>query len=146
MDPFSPIAILQEKHAQHVVLIHFPIALFLTGVFLDLTAKWSRRTHLATAAGINFLLAALASVPTVITGFVAWWWALEAQKLKGVLLYHLLFGLTSAVLIWTVWLIRRRISTPKDDLPAYLLSLEVAGVIVISITGHLGGVLSGINV
>ena len=31
-NPFDPRTVLFAKHAQHVVLIHFPIALFLAGV------------------------------------------------------------------------------------------------------------------
>jgi len=32
------------KHPQHVVLVHFPIALFITGVGLDLMAYWTKPT------------------------------------------------------------------------------------------------------
>ena len=39
MNPFDPKAVLLAKHAQHVVLIHFPIALFLTGVAFDFAAR-----------------------------------------------------------------------------------------------------------
>ena len=35
-NPFDLHTVLLAKHAQHVVLIHFPIALFITGVALDL--------------------------------------------------------------------------------------------------------------
>jgi hypothetical protein len=31
LSPFDPKTVLLAKHAQHVVLIHFPIALFLVG-------------------------------------------------------------------------------------------------------------------
>jgi uncharacterized membrane protein len=31
---------LLARHAQHVVLIHFPIALYLAGVVLDLAGSW----------------------------------------------------------------------------------------------------------
>jgi uncharacterized membrane protein len=37
-----PKTVLLAKHAQHVVLIHFPIALFITAVFFDLIAPASR--------------------------------------------------------------------------------------------------------
>ena len=36
MNPWDIRAALLAKHAQHVVLIHFPIALFLAGVAFDL--------------------------------------------------------------------------------------------------------------
>jgi len=36
---FSLKSLFMARHAQHVVLIHFPIALFLVGVFFDLAAR-----------------------------------------------------------------------------------------------------------
>src|SRR5882724_5610506 len=103
MGPFDLKSILLEKHAQHVVLIHFPIALFLTGVGLDFVANWAKKKNLAMAAYVNFLLAAIAALPAVATGLIAWQWALEGQKLKGVLLLHLVLGLVSAGFIWVTW-------------------------------------------
>ena len=50
MNPWDIRAALFARHAQHVVLIHFPIALFLAGVALDLAATWTRRKDLAVAA------------------------------------------------------------------------------------------------
>jgi uncharacterized membrane protein len=34
--------ILLAKHTQHVVLIHFPIALFITGVVFELVTQWTK--------------------------------------------------------------------------------------------------------
>jgi len=42
MHPFDVTTTLFAKHAQHVVLIHFPIALFIIGVFFDFLAQWKR--------------------------------------------------------------------------------------------------------
>ena len=39
---FDPKTALFAKHAQHVVLIHFPIALYLTGVAFDVVAEWTK--------------------------------------------------------------------------------------------------------
>jgi uncharacterized membrane protein len=38
--PFDLKTALLAKHAQHVVLIHFPIALFITAVVFDFMAQW----------------------------------------------------------------------------------------------------------
>jgi uncharacterized membrane protein len=146
MHPFDVKALLSEKHAQHVVLIHFPIALFITGVALDFAAQWTKRQSLAIATYINLLLAAVTALPAVATGLVAWRWALEGQRLRGILLLHMLFGLLSTTLIWLVWWIHfhaRRKS--RSHLPLFRLPLEVAAVAIISVTGHLGGFLSGVN-
>ena len=42
--------ILLAKHAQHVVLIHFPIALFVIGAMFDLLSRGKRNSQLASAA------------------------------------------------------------------------------------------------
>ncbi|HMI52062.1 MAG TPA: DUF2231 domain-containing protein, partial [Candidatus Saccharimonadales bacterium] len=118
MHPLDFRTILLEKHAQHVVLIHFPIALFLSGVGIDFWAQWMKRQELRAVARINFLLAAIATVPTVITGLIAWQWALEGKHLKGVLLLHLVLGLLSAMIIWWVWAIHFRARAgKKNELP-----------------------------
>ena len=50
MSPWDIRAALLAKHAQHVVLIHFPIALCLTGVLLRRGRRWTRRKDLATGS------------------------------------------------------------------------------------------------
>ncbi len=144
--PFDLKTLMLAKHAQHVVLIHFPIALFIAGVALDFAAHWTKRSALATAAYINLLLAAIATVPAVATGLVAWQWALEGQRLKGILLLHLIFGLASTGLIWVVgsihWRGQRRTA---GGLSGYRLVIETIAVLLVGLTGHLGGFLSGVN-
>ena len=58
VNPFDLKTIVLAKHAQHVVLIHFPIALFLAGVAFDFLAQQTKRRGLAEAAYFNFLVAA----------------------------------------------------------------------------------------
>ena len=146
MHPFDLRQMMMEKHAQHVVLIHFPIALFIAGVALDFAAQWTKREKLGYVAYVNFLLAAVMAVPAVGTGLVAWQWALEGHRIKGILLLHIVFALTSAVVIWIVWWIHfraRRVA--GKTLPNYRLVLECVGVVLLAIAGHLGGFLSGVN-
>ena len=147
MNPFDPKAALLAKHAQHVVLIHFPIALFLLGVLFDFLAQNARRRALAAVAYYNLLAAAIFAVPTVITGLLAWQFQLEGQKLKGILLYHLVLGITSAVLMWLVWWLHFRVSRKQvsTTLPVWRLLLELIAVAIVGLTGHLGGFLSGVN-
>jgi uncharacterized membrane protein len=108
VNPFDPKTVLLAKHAQHVVLIHFPIALFIAGVAFDVLGHWRKEALLAAAASYNFLAAALMTVPTVITGLLAWQWQLEGERLKGILLQHLVLGSGSTLLIWIVWWIHYR--------------------------------------
>ena len=147
MNPFDPKAALLAKHAQHVVLIHFPIAMLLTGVAFDIAAQWTRRQALAAAAYYNLLVAAAATVPTVATGLLAWQLQLGGARLKGVLLQHLVLGIVSAVLIGCCWWLhfRARRDNPDGPLPAYRWPVELAAAAVVALTGHLGGFLSGVN-
>ena len=146
MHPFDIKSVIFAKHAQHVVLIHFPIALFIIGVLFDFLAYRTRRRVLAAAAYCNLFAAALATIPVLITGILAWQWELEGQRLKGVLLLHLVFGVVSSVLIWIVWLIHLRTKRKQGAvLPGYRLPIEAVGVAILTVTGHLGGFLSGVN-
>jgi uncharacterized membrane protein len=144
-NPFDPQTTLLAKHAQHVVLIHFPIALFITGVAFDYAAQWTKRRGLAAAAYYNLLLAALSTLPVLITGILAWQLQLEGQKLKGILLLHLVFASLSTVVIWLVWWVHFRVRHREAALPSYRLAIELVGVALVSLTAHLGGFLSGVN-
>src|SRR5271163_2010576 len=165
VNPFDLKAALLAKHAQHVVLIHFPIALFISAVAFDYVAQWRNNKTLAAAAYFNLLLAAISTVPVVASGLAAWQWALEGQKLKGILRMHLVLGCVSSVLIWLVfwihWRARRhaeesspekslgKFSSPdaalQNYLPGYRLPIEAFAVLIVILTGHLGGFLSGVN-
>ena len=146
MHPFDLKTVLCAKHAQHVVLIHFPIAVFIIGVLFDFLAQWKKQRLLAAVAYYNLLVAAIASIPVVVTGILAWQWELEGQKLEGILLMHLVMGCTSSVLIWVVWFIHRRTQQNRGEaLPGYRLPIEAATVAIVALTGHLGGFLSGVN-
>lgn len=145
VNPFEPKTVLLAKHAQHVVLIHFPIALFIAAVGFDCIAQCTKRSGLADAAYFNLLAAAISTLPVLATGVLAWQFQLEGQKLKGVLLLHLVLACVSTLTIWIVWWQHFRARRRAEALPNYRLALEVIGVFIIALTGHLGGFLSGVN-
>ena len=146
MHPYDLKAALFAKHAQHVVLIHFPIALFIAGLAFDFEAQWTRRQFLAAAAYCNLLAAAVVTVPVLITGILAWQWQLEGQRLKGILLMHLVLGGASSVMIWVVCFVHLRAQRRHGRvLPRYRLPVEATAVALLVLTGHLGGFLSGVN-
>ena len=154
-------AALTAKHAQHVVLIHFPIALFLSGVVFDFAARWAKRTNskqsisegrifepttLASAAHANLLAAAVSVLPVLVSGILAWQWQLEGQRLRGVLLLHLVLGPLSGVLIGVIgWIHFRAGRTPGRPLSDYRLPLEFIAALMVIFTAPLGGFLSGVN-
>ncbi len=147
MNPFSIREALLAKHAQHVVLIHFPIALFMAGVAFDLAARWTNRRTLAAAAYYNFLVAAISTPLVVATGLLAWQLQLEGQKLKGILLEHLVLGVASSAMICIVWYVHLRSRRKLEQkLPSYCLPMELVAVGLLGITAHLGGYLSGVNI
>lgn len=146
LHPFDLKAALLARHAQHVVLIHFPIALYVAGTFFDVCTRVFRKAQLAEVARWNFLGAAMMSVPAAITGVLAWRFALEGQALKGVLRLHLvLAGVVITGLWFTVWLQRRRNASQNAGLVTASLVLECAVCLMVGATAHLGGFLSGVN-
>jgi len=103
VNPFDLKTILLARHAQHVVLIHFPIALFMTGVGLDLFSRGKRNSQLAGAAYLNLSIAAATVLPTALTGLLAWQFALDGHKLKGMLLLHFVAALLATFLVIAAW-------------------------------------------
>jgi uncharacterized membrane protein len=145
-NPFDLRTVLLAKHAQHVVLIHFPIALFITGVALDLLSRGKRESQLAFAAYLNISIAAAVVIPTLLTGVLAWQFALEGEKLKGLLLYHIVAASTAAVLVIASWWVHwRSRNSAAPVLPQFRVPVELLGVAIIGLTAHLGGFLSGVN-
>jgi uncharacterized membrane protein len=146
LHPFDIRAAIFAKHAQHVVLIHFPIALFIVGVIFDYAGQLSGKAALVSAAYYNLLVAALSAIPAVAPGFLAWQWQFDCRRLHGILLLHLVLGTASAILLWLVWWLHSRARRRGLSLPSYRLPLEALAVMVVALTGHLGGILSGVNV
>ena len=146
VNPFDLRTIVLAKHAQHVVLIHFPIALFITGVASDLLSRGKRDSQLASAAYLNLSIAAATVLPAVVTGLLAWQFALDGKRLKGLLLLHLITGLSAALLVVASWWMHWRSRRPNTvSLPRYRIPGELLGMAIVALTAHLGGFLSGVN-
>jgi len=145
VNPFDLKTAFLAKHAQHVVLIHFPIALFIAAVAFDLMAQWTKRRGLADSAYYNLLAAAMSTLPVLATGILAWQFQLEGQKLKGLLLLHLVLACISIVMIWLIWWLHFRARRRAEALPSYRMAIEFIAVGIVALTGHLGGFLSGVT-
>jgi uncharacterized membrane protein len=129
-----------------VVLIHFPIALFITGVGLDLLSRGKRDSQLASAAYLNISIAAATVVPTVLTGLLAWQFALEGEKLKGLLLFHVAAASIAAVMVILSWWVHWHSRNSRSLLlPRLRIPVELVGVALIGLTAHLGDFLTGVN-
>jgi uncharacterized membrane protein len=145
INPFDLKAAMLAKHAQHVVLIHFPIALFISAVAFDLTAQWTKLRGLTDTAYYNLLAAAISTFPVLATGIVAWQVQLVGQKLKGALLLHLVLACISSAMIWLVWWLHFRVRRRAEALSVCRLRIEIVGVCIIAFTGYMGGFLNGVN-
>jgi len=146
VNPFDLRTVFLAKHAQHVVLIHFPIALFMIGVLFDLLSRGRRDSQIAIAAYLNLSVAAIVVIPTYMTGVLAWQFVLGGAKLKGLILLHFVAASCAALLViasWSMhWWARR---SEQLFLPRFRIPIELLGVAVVALTAHLGGFLSGVN-
>jgi uncharacterized membrane protein len=145
VNPFDLKAALLATHAQHPILIHFPIGLFVASVVFDLLAVWRKQPMLATVAYYNLLGAAITIPLAIATGLGAWRWQLEGAAIKGNLQLHMICALTSATLIFFLSWVRYRLRA-RSSLPgAAYWAVTLVALLAITLTGHLGGIVSGVE-
>ena len=143
MNPFDLKSVLLAKHAQHVAMVHFPIALIFVSVGFDLLSLRKQNLALLRAAYYKVIAAAITAVPT---GVLAWQLQFEGKAPRGNLKLHMLLALSSSVLIWLVcWLHIREQRKPLANSPNIRLVVEVVAVALTLLTGHVGGFVSGVN-
>ena len=145
VNPFDLKAAILAPHAQHPVLVHFPIALFISSAVFEILAVWRKQPAFASVAYFNLLGAAISIPFTIATGLAAWQWQLEGATLKGNLRLHLLFATTTAVIILILFWKRFRLRKNGNSPSAAYLALMALGLVTITVTGHLGGILSGVE-
>ncbi len=145
VNPFDVKAALLAGHAQHPVIIHFPIGLFIASVVFDLLAVWRKQPILAAVAYYNLLGAALAIPLAIASGLGAWQWQLEGATIKGNLRLHMICAVTSALLIFFLSWMRSRPRNKGSSLSIGYWALTLVALVVITLTGHLGGILSGVE-
>src|SRR6202790_319446 len=105
MSPFDLKSVILAKHAQHVALVHFLIALIFVSVLFDLLSLRKQSLALLRAAYYTVIVAAISTVPTIATGILAWQLQFEGKAPKGNLKLHMILAISSCVMIWLVcWL------------------------------------------
>ena len=146
MNPFDWKSIILAKHAQHVALVHFPIALIAVGVAFDLLSTRKQNPALQRTAYYTLIVAAIMALPTVVTGILAWQLQFEGKAPRGNLKLHMILALISSALIWIVCALQiRKQHDPQAESPAIRLALEVVSVALTLLTAHVGGFVSGVN-
>src|SRR2546430_12567385 len=93
-NPFDVKAALLQGHAQHPVIVHFPIALFIASAVFDILAIWRKQPVFSAVAYFNLVGAAMTIPLAIATGLGAWRWQLESARLKSNLQLHLVFVAT----------------------------------------------------
>lgn len=144
-NPFDLKAAFLAAHAQHPVIVHFPIALFIASAVFEALAAWRKQPLFATVAYYNLVGAAVSIPFTVATGIGAWQWQLEGATLKGNLRLHLVFALTTAAVIIALYWRRFRLRSKSQQPGAAYFAFMTFGLLMITLTGHLGGILSGVE-
>ena len=135
---------LLSPRAQHPLLVHFPIALFVFSLLLDVLALVRRSPQLHIAAAFNLMAAAIMSVPACIAGLLAWQIAFGGAALAGTLLFHTVFGAGSFVMLWSLFAVRRKLfATPETAPPTAYYVMAFLALGILAMTGFLGGTLSG---
>jgi uncharacterized membrane protein len=138
-------AALFAGHAQHPVIIHFPIGLFIASIVFDLLAVWRKQPILAAVAYYNLLGAALTIPLAIATGLGAWRWQLEGAAIRGNLRLHMICALSSALLILFLSWRRSRVRNTGRALSIAYWAVTLIALLMITLTGHLGGILSGVE-
>jgi uncharacterized membrane protein len=145
VNPFDLKAALLAGHAQHPVIIHFPIGLFIASVVFDLLAVWRKKPILAAVAYYNLLGAAVTLPLAIATGLGAWQWQLEGATLKGSLRLHMICAVTSALLIFFLCWMRSRLRVKNISPGVSYVAVTLFALMAITLTGHLGGIVSGVE-
>jgi uncharacterized membrane protein len=146
VNPFDLKSVLLAKHAQHVAMVHFPIALIVAGVLFDVLSLRKQNPALLRAAYYTVMVAAISAIPTVATGILAWQLQFEGKAPRGNLKLHLFLALVSSITIWLVyWLHIREQREPRTSSPNFRLIVEVVAVALTLLTGHVGGFVSGVS-
>ncbi len=136
--PPPPVKPLVPKNGFHPAIVHFPIALLIAGLFLDLIGLITKRPNLLLAGWYNLVLGAISALGAVASGFLAM--TMIKLPYKGLIFTHLKLALLVSVLMWVMVTLRVH-RHEKMNVPLRVLyyALALAAFLIISYTGHLGG-------
>ncbi|MCC7102895.1 MAG: hypothetical protein IT206_07440 [Fimbriimonadaceae bacterium] len=123
------------KHSFHPLYVHFPIALVLFGVVLELFGYRKRDSGLRRAGWLGLLWGTIFIVPTAFTGLRASFQL--GMKWEGQFLTHFICAVAALILCTGTVLWRRK---GEVESSAYFGLLILAGLAVAA-TGHFGAML-----
>lgn len=142
---FSVQRLLVPRSAQHPAVIHFAIALIVISFVFDvlgLLGIGGRSLLLHAAAYYNLIAAAAGALLAEATGLLAWRILFDGEALRGLIFYHLVLSSTATALMLVLLFIRSRHAEAGRPGRVYMI-LAAFTVLIIFLTGHLGGGLAG---
>jgi len=128
------------EHPVHPIVVHFPIALFFTGVLFESLGFLKRRDEFRRFGHWLLLLGMIAGI--VAAGFG--WWGEDAVKAAGVpeeaIDRHESFAVASLIAFGLLLIFRRwaRGRWSGRETAVYL-AMAVAGLLLLATTGYFGG-------
>lgn len=145
------------------MLVHFPIALLLASVFLDVLGVWRRNDRLTfagfcclvlgTVGGLFAFVSGVNQAERMVQRFMRFQEAMAAagtlpaadlgERLMQAIAVHRLFALALVALfaLLTLWRVRLKGALSGRTVPAYL-TLAALGVVLVVATGWYGGRLT----
>ena len=127
-------------HSFHPQIVHFPIALFLFGGFLEAVGLWKRRSGLREAAFLCMAGASITSFAAVATGLTAMF--RNEYALKGNVLIHLILASSATVTMGITAMLGRKAAKKGKERSGWLYwAVLFAALALVSIAGHWGGIL-----
>ena len=120
----------------HPLIVHLPIGFILLAFLMMLWSKWLKKEFFQQAISFALLLGAISAA---FAAFLGWMLAADGGYDDNTLFWHRWLGLGVAALTTVAWMLNSGIikSNPKL-LPVTLWT----SVLLLSFTGHLGGVLT----
>lgn len=125
-------------HPVHQMLIPFPLGLLGTAVLFDLIAVFSDWDSMARAASYMIAAGILTGLLAAVFGAIDWIAIPSGTRAKRIGVVHGLGNVGIVAVFFTAWLLRR--DDPADP-SAFVLALEVLGLLGAVVTGWLGGEL-----
>lgn len=127
------------KNGFHPAIVHFPIALFVGGLILDLIGVIRKDKTLLHSGWYCLVMAAVTTLGGVGSGVLA----MMMQKLpyRGLIFQHIVLAVVSSVLIWAMAAMRlHRHEKMVVPLRVLYYLMAIGCFVLISWAGHLGGV------
>lgn len=127
-------------HPVHQMLVPIPVGLFFVGATLDIVDLFVEASWIPTVSFWNILLGIVAALVAAVFGLTDWTKIPSGTRAKRIGAIHGV-GNVIAVALFTgaIWMRARQ--SPAEDGSALPLVLEVVALLLLGVTGWLGGEL-----